>query len=368
MKFEGNMGFTINDFSQINSGFWTDFKVNKDVIIFDKLVKKERFELTARLINDITEYIPNINNYLQWLGKNCKDDLISTFYEIINSLNENDEHITLNHISEINWYDELKIFKVTLYLSESGLCSGARIYCIDNFFKNNIIEFHTSEYNIELTLHDLYCYKMFEIPVEEERIEKYLKNKNIKTIKNDIKEKYKIICQIHNAVMVKKEIPIGYGLPIGPVFGYTEEREKSFPNCDDSLLGGCCVDEDSPTFELNYVCDMCNEAREEWKINHRSEIFFELNRNIKENIILLLNDKIKLTITKNNAHDNYWVKIIAIPNGKYNIKAMDKLTKKIYAYYEITLKNEILRLNIERENNQIIFKLDYKNKMDAYWY
>jgi hypothetical protein len=368
MELENNMDFTINDFSQINTGFWTDFEINKDVIIFNKLVKKEFFELMARDIKDITKYIPNINSYLKWLGGNCKNDLINTFYEIINSLNEDDEHITINYISEINWYNELKIYKVLLYLSENGFCSGTRIYCIDNYFKNNIIEFHMSEYKIELILHDLSCYKMFNVPVNENRINDYLNNKNKKSIKKTVKNKVKNICQLHNSIMKRTKIPIGYGLPIGSVFGYTEEREKLFPNCDDSLLGGCCVDENSPAYKIKYVCDICNETREEWKVEHRSEIFFELNRNIKENIILLLNENIKLIITKNNAHDNYWVKIIAIPNGKYKIKAIDKLTKKIYTNYEITLENEMLRLNIEKENNQIIFKQNYKHKMDAYWY
>ena len=368
MQFENNMDFTINDFSQVNTGSWSKFKINKDIIIFNKSVKKENFELLVPAIEDITEFVPNINNYLKWLGGNCKDDLINTFYEIINSLNRDEDHISLNYISKTNWYDNLRVYTVTLYLSENGLCSGARIYCIDDFFKNNILEFYTSEYNIEIILHDLSCYKMYEIPTDEERIKEYLISKNRGKKEKIIKNKDKNICQIHNVIMLKKKITIGYGFPIGPVSGYTEERENSFPNCDDSLLGGCCVSETSPIYRLKYVCEICNNVREEWKINHRSEIFFDLNRNIKENIILLLNEDIKLTITKNNAHNNYWAKIIAIPNGKYNIKAIDKLTKKIYAYYEITLENEILKLNIERENNQIVFKLEYKDKIIAYWY
>jgi hypothetical protein len=76
-------------------------------------------------------------------------------------------------------------------------------------------------------------------------------------------------CPIHNCVMRKKRIRIMYGFPVGPMGGYMEEREKSFPNCDDYLLGGCEVGlENQPLRKTKYVCDECNSAREKWKSEH----------------------------------------------------------------------------------------------------
>jgi hypothetical protein len=360
------IAFSMKDFTQVNFGVWNDYILNKDCIIFSKPFKKEQFELTVRGIDKVSEYISKIDDYLKWLSGRCKNELINTFCEIISSLDEN-INITPDQIIESNWYEELKIYNVILFLSEGGtLC--ARISCIDNYKKNSILEINTEEQYIDIKYDEARLYKLHKIPEEDELVKSLNNEKNVDkyTNNNKIREKNSL-CKIHNFIMKKKKIPIMYGLPIGPIVGYTEDREKLFPNCDDEIIGGCEIDENK-SFKLKYICNLCNKTRDEWKNKHRSEIFFHLERNIRENVIIVLND-IQFIIKKTNAFENYWVKIISIPNGKYKILARNKTTKENIASIEVELNNEYVNLCLENNmNNNIIFRIEYINKITALWY
>ncbi|QQO07642.1 hypothetical protein [Breznakiella homolactica] len=63
--------------------------------------------------------------------------------------------------------------------------------------------------------------------------------------------------------MEVKQVRISYGLPSRAFFDYAEVRSESFPNCDDSVLGGCIVRE--ITHAEKNVCEQCNTARDEWR-------------------------------------------------------------------------------------------------------
>ena len=56
-------------------------------------------------------------------------------------------------------------------------------------------------------------------------------------IKNEVNK----ICKVHKCKMEKKDVSIMYGMPIGPVIGYSDAKDLLFPNCDNILLGGCVV-------------------------------------------------------------------------------------------------------------------------------
>jgi len=72
------------------------------------------------------------------------------------------------------------------------------------------------------------------------------------------------ICIVHNCIMVNKKISIIYGMPaFGPPLGYEEAKENNFPNCDDEILGGCCVEKTK--YKNKYVCKECNDVRDSWK-------------------------------------------------------------------------------------------------------
>ena len=135
----------------------------------------------------------------------------------------------------------------------------------------------------------------------EEIVQNYLENNKHEIINtflevDEDESKKNPICKVHKIQMELKKIKIIYGLTNGPITGYSEEKEKSFPNCDDEKLGGCCVSDDSPKTKIKYVCNICNQKREEWKVQHRSIISLWLNMNINKNFIMCINNEIKLLI------------------------------------------------------------------------
>ena len=338
---------TIDDFFLDDLSYTFNIKLKKDVYIFEKLVSKDKVDFFTRDKELLNKYIKEFITYFNWLNIGIKNDLINTFYEIVNSLNENDEYITLDYINKVNWYNEINIKNIMIYLHDNA-DFAARVNFTDNYFINHNSEFFIHDNIIELKTYEQYS--------------------NDDYTSEEIEDTENNLCKIHNYLMKKKEIRICYGFPIAPVYGYTEDKEKYFFNCDDEILGGCCVSEESPSTELNYVCEECNKEREIWKINHRSEIFIHFNMIIKENFVILLNGKIKHYVKKDNGHNNYWVSIIAIPNGKYKIDIINKLTKQVCANYEVELNNELLNVNIEKEGSDFKFILNYKDQMNAYWY
>ena len=341
--------FDINDFKETFGGY----DLNKSCIVLNRKFNIKRpidicIHRGKLLIKD---YIDNINNYFNWLN-NCKEELLTSFYNISNSWSE--KIITFEDIIKSNWYEELTIDHVMIYLTKSGI-SGSRIYCIDKYNDSIDIFMHDNFIDIEY-LSEIGFSKHFIDISEIKNIDKTIEN-------NSIGED---ICYVHKSKMEKIKVNIMYGLPIGPIVGYTEDREMYFPNCDDEILGGCCID-DSKTYELKYICKSCNEAREEWKQKHNSEIFFHLQREIDENIIIFINES-KYLINKNRVHNNYWGKIIAIPNDKYTIIAKNKLTDEILSTIKVNLKNEVLNVYIERENGKIILRCEDKYELNALWH
>lgn len=167
--------------------------------------------------------------------------------------------------------------------------------------------------------------------------------------------------------MEKKDIRIMYGMPIAPVFGYTEARETLFPNCDDYLIGGCIIRENKKN-ENKYICEQCNTQRKKWKKQHRSEIIFETSINIKDDIILVLNNS-TYEIDKLNIYNNNYINCISLPNGNYNINVKNRNTLESIASSEIELKNNFANIIIlNNEDNILNIKVECKNRIVALWY
>jgi hypothetical protein len=338
--------FEIGDFTETFSGY----DLNKSCVILNRKFNIKR-PIVISIFNEkllIKDYITNINNYFNWLN-NCKEDLLTSFYNIVNSWTE--KNITLDEIIKSNWYEELKIDHVMIYLSNSGV-TGSRIYCFDKYKDTIDIFMHDNFIDIEYLTKTGFC-------KQYSNLKEVVKTKSSKNINVGI-------CKIHKYRMKKIKVPILYGLPIGPIVGYEEDRKILFPNCDDEILGGCCIN-DSKIYRLKYICKLCNETRDKWKQEHSSEIFFHLQREIEENIIIVIN-KYEYLFNKKRVHDNYWVKVIAIPNGKYNIIAKSKLANEILSTIDIDLNNETLNLYIERDNDKIFLRIENKYKLDALWY
>jgi len=73
-----------------------------------------------------------------------------------------------------------------------------------------------------------------------------------------------VICEVHKSVLKSARVRINYGLPY-----FDEEliqtRSKLFPNANSSALGGCMIDENSPSYLDAMVCEECRQAETEWK-------------------------------------------------------------------------------------------------------
>lgn len=183
-------------------------------------------------------------------------------------------------------------------------------------------------------------------------------------IKNEVNK----ICKVHKCKMEKKDVSIMYGMPIGPVIGYSDAKDLLFPNCDDILLGGCVVRDGQKSKKSKYVCEQCNKERKKWKKLHRSEIIFETSVDIKENIVLVLNNEI-IEIDKTNIHENSYINCLSLPNGNYQIIVRNKNTGKNITSLEIVLKKEYANINIfiDEEKN-ISIEIENKHKVFALWY
>ena len=176
-------------------------------------------------------------------------------------------------------------------------------------------------------------------------------------------------CEIHKYPMTKEKVKIIYGYPIRSIVGYSEERKIYFPNCDDHILGGCCVK--SVKYEEKYICEICNIEREKWKNFHKTEICFKINRNIIFPFDILINGTninniISLFVNENL--DNYIIKIISIPNGKYNISINSKFLKGIEPSINIILKNNYIDLYLDYDKNKITLRIGEKRKVKMVYY
>ncbi|MEM1442682.1 MAG: hypothetical protein AAGF67_10085 [Verrucomicrobiota bacterium] len=71
------------------------------------------------------------------------------------------------------------------------------------------------------------------------------------------------ICDVHGIEMTEKIVPIIYGFPaeVLPPRGLAATR---FPHGKTFLLGGCCVDANSPRKARVHFCEDCHEALLDW--------------------------------------------------------------------------------------------------------
>jgi len=331
---------TIDDFIDLfpeETGKSRHYRIKKDIVILDKIIKTSEMQLNTYNVDDIKKYIQSINNYLNWLN-NCKNELISTYCEILDSY-----YIDLNITNELilnnKWYEKLKIKYCILWLCKNRKID-ANITCIDTSIQNKILT---------INIHD----KQIKVKYEDDE-EAKINNRNNGNI-----------CKIHNLKMYEKRVNILYGVPIEC---YEREIKKLFPNSDDYIIE-CSEDDDNDEYITEYVCEYCNNARDEWINKYKSVIYIKLNKDIKDNFLIGLNDNYKYIIKKEkeDGRDNYWVIDFALPNGKYKITAKNKKTNNICAIIDIELNNERIHLNIEKENEEYIFKINQKSKFELFY-
>jgi hypothetical protein len=114
---------------------WQKYTLKKECIIFGKTFTEEPMGLSIHKKQSLEDSIVKINEYINWLGNNCKNELINAQSEHINSFSS----ITVEELIEKNWYETLELLFVLLIVAESGNI-GAYITCSDNYDEGHILD------------------------------------------------------------------------------------------------------------------------------------------------------------------------------------------------------------------------------------
>jgi len=126
----------VEDFSIENSnGEWSDYTLKKECEIFGKTFNEEPLELSIHKKQSLENSIAKINEYIKWLGGDCKNKLINSVCEHINSYSS----VTVEELLDSGWYESLEIFRVLLTVTETGEV-GADISCGDNYNEDHILD------------------------------------------------------------------------------------------------------------------------------------------------------------------------------------------------------------------------------------
>lgn len=111
---------------------------NKHIVIFNKTVEKEKFDIYIYGNHKFEDYTAKIIAYISWLG-NCQNELID-FYN-----SELSEHI--GETADKDWYDTLDIFRTRVIVGQNGKLFS-EISGGDEFMSDHILDIETEEQKI----------------------------------------------------------------------------------------------------------------------------------------------------------------------------------------------------------------------------
>jgi hypothetical protein len=132
------LNFTINDFTEKETDDnWNNYESNKNCIIFNQTFDNEPLEISIHKNNKLSDCVEKISEYINWLGTECKKELIKYY----NKNMEQDEK------ADNDWYENLEIISVLITIGEEGKIS-ADISCGDNYFEDHILDIETEGNNI----------------------------------------------------------------------------------------------------------------------------------------------------------------------------------------------------------------------------
>jgi len=105
--------YSINDFSKENhleNGI-NYYVLNKEFILFNKLYEEQLFYIYVKNEYILTKYINKLNEYINWLGSNCKEYVINCYDKMI----ENN-----NGYGGLEWYTTFYCISININLEENG--------------------------------------------------------------------------------------------------------------------------------------------------------------------------------------------------------------------------------------------------------
>jgi hypothetical protein len=136
LKINEIVNFCVDDF--VGKGIIAEYKnheLNKTCIIFNQIFDKEPLKIELYKDFILLEYIPLINNYIHWLGGECKTKMMNYFNENMTFSEEK---------ADDEWYETLEIYSVSIIITKNKkIC--ATITCGDNIFIDHILDIEMEE-------------------------------------------------------------------------------------------------------------------------------------------------------------------------------------------------------------------------------
>jgi hypothetical protein len=129
--------FTANDFIKNEQiGEWVNYILNKNCIIFGQIFDNKPLKIEIHKNMELSQCILKINEYLQWLGWNCKKTLIKFYNENMAEWTEG----TANN----DWYEEMEIYSVLIMVNKDDGKIFSTISCGDNIAEDHILDIELS--------------------------------------------------------------------------------------------------------------------------------------------------------------------------------------------------------------------------------
>ena len=114
--------FDVNDFIDTGKGYIYDKSTNKKRIIFDKIF--DGLYISLYYDYEISEHMEEFNNYMAFIGYNCKNELINAFNE--------SENTKWRRIFDDEWYANIKVMGADITITSDGqITSRFFIYTYD---------------------------------------------------------------------------------------------------------------------------------------------------------------------------------------------------------------------------------------------
>lgn len=129
---------SINDFlvSEIEENKVTI--VEKDVVVFNKIVKNEKIEIFIYGDHKFEDYVSKITNFIFWLG-DCKKELIKFYNEELAE--------ETGETANADWYDTLEVYSLNIGVAVDGKLF-AEISAGDDFVSDHILDVEIEENKI----------------------------------------------------------------------------------------------------------------------------------------------------------------------------------------------------------------------------
>jgi hypothetical protein len=75
-------------------------------------------------------------------------------------------------------------------------------------------------------------------------------------------------CLLHRQQLRPGKAVVHYGFPSLQFLGELDREQEHFPNANVTVLGGCCIEPESPRSEPVFYCRECRRLRRQARADH----------------------------------------------------------------------------------------------------